>query len=78
MVVNHAEYRNVQDREETADLLFFGKSPDHITHTGMYVGRGEFIRDSTSGHPGIQINRLKDHPWALPWTLLMVAARRVE
>lgn len=56
------------------DLLFFGKSPDSITHTGMYVGKDQFIHDTTNGHPGVQISRLKDQPW----TRLLVAARRVK
>jgi hypothetical protein len=56
------------------DLLFFGRSSDHITHTGMYIGKGQFIHDTTYGHPGVQISRLKDQPWKS----LLVAARRVE
>ena len=56
------------------DLLFFGKSAAKITHTGMYLGNGEFIHDTTSGHPGVQISRLDD----MPWTTLLVAARRVK
>jgi len=56
------------------DLLFFGGSPDHITHTGMYIGHGEFIHDTTHGHPGVQISRLKDQPW----TRLLVACRRMK
>ncbi len=28
------------------DLLFFGHSPDHITHVGMYIGNLEFIHES--------------------------------
>jgi gamma-D-glutamyl-L-lysine dipeptidyl-peptidase len=56
------------------DLLFFGSAPDHITHTGMYIGHGEFIHDTTHGHPGVQISRLKDQPW----TRLLVASRRVK
>jgi gamma-D-glutamyl-L-lysine dipeptidyl-peptidase len=56
------------------DLLFFGKAPDHITHTGMYIGKGHFIHDTTNGHPGVQISRLNDQPW----TRLLVAARRVK
>ena len=56
------------------DLLFFGDSPDHITHTGMYIGKGEFIHDTTNGHPGVQISRLKQQPW----TKLLVAARRIK
>ena len=56
------------------DLLFFGSSASKITHTGMYLGQGEFIHDTTHGHPGVQISRLDD----MPWTKLLVAARRVK
>jgi hypothetical protein len=56
------------------DLLFFGGSPDHITHTGMYIGHGQFIHDTTHGHPGVQISRLNRQPW----TRLLVACRRVK
>jgi cell wall-associated NlpC family hydrolase len=56
------------------DLLFFGSSPAKITHTGMYIGGGEFIHDTTHGQPGVQISRLDDEPW----THLFVAARRVK
>jgi hypothetical protein len=56
------------------DLLFFGSSPAKITHTGMYIGNGEFIHDTTHDHPGVQISRLDD----LPWTRLLVAARRIK
>jgi gamma-D-glutamyl-L-lysine dipeptidyl-peptidase len=56
------------------DLLFFGSSEARITHTGMYLGQGEFIHDTTHDHPGVQISRLDD----MPWTKLLVAARRVK
>ena len=56
------------------DLLFFGGSASKITHTGMYLGNGEFIHDTTHDHPGVQISRLDD----TPWTTLLVAARRVK
>jgi gamma-D-glutamyl-L-lysine dipeptidyl-peptidase len=56
------------------DLLFFGRGADHITHTGMFIGHGEFIHDTTHGHPGVQISRLRDQPW----TRLLVASRRVK
>jgi cell wall-associated NlpC family hydrolase len=56
------------------DLLFFGASPQRITHTGMYIGRGKFIHDSTHEHPGVQIGRLADQPW----THLLVACRRLK
>jgi len=56
------------------DLLFFGSSASKITHTGMYLGQGEFIHDTTHDHPGVQISRLDD----APWTTLLVATRRVK
>jgi SH3-like domain-containing protein len=56
------------------DLLFFGESASDITHTGMYLGGGEFIHDTTHEHPGVQISRLDD----MPWTKLLVGARRVR
>lgn len=59
---------------QPGDLLFFGSSTSRITHTGMYLGQGEFIHDTTHDHPGVQISRLDD----LPWTKLLVAARRVK
>jgi SH3-like domain-containing protein len=64
------------DRKELqpGDLLFFGASAAIITHTGMYLGNGEFIHDTTHDHPGVQISTLDDKPW----TTLLVAARRVK
>jgi gamma-D-glutamyl-L-lysine dipeptidyl-peptidase len=59
---------------QAGDLLFFGSSAKDITHTGMYIGDGQFIHDSTSGHPVVQIGRLDDDPW----TRLLVASRRVK
>jgi cell wall-associated NlpC family hydrolase len=56
------------------DLLFFGRSSENITHTGMYIGKGRFLHDTTNGHPGVQISRLTDQPW----TRLLVATRRVK
>lgn len=56
------------------DLLYFGSRATHITHTGMYIGDGEFIHDTTHDHPGVQISRLEDQPW----TKLLVAARRIK
>ncbi len=56
------------------DLLFFGSGPSKITHTGMYIGNGEFIHDTTNTHPMVQISTLND----MPWTKLLVAARRVK
>ncbi len=64
------------DRKDlvAGDLLFFGESDKKITHTGMYIGNGEFIHDTTHAHPVVQISRLDDEPW----TQLLVAARRVK
>jgi gamma-D-glutamyl-L-lysine dipeptidyl-peptidase len=59
---------------QPGDLLFFGASPKNITHTGMYIGNGQFIHDTTTGHPVVQISRLDDQPW----TQLLVASRRVK
>jgi gamma-D-glutamyl-L-lysine dipeptidyl-peptidase len=59
---------------QPGDLLYFGAGPARITHTGMYIGHGEFIHDTTHDHPGVQISRLDD----MPWTKLLVAARRVK
>jgi len=59
---------------QPGDLLFFGSSPRQITHTGMYIGDGQFIHDSTHGHPVVQISRLDEEPW----THLLVACRRVK
>ncbi|HUO18011.1 MAG TPA: C40 family peptidase [Verrucomicrobiae bacterium] len=64
------------DRKDlrAGDLLFFGSGPDKITHTGMYIGDGQFIHDTTHDHPLIQISRLDDQPW----TRILVACRRVK
>ena len=59
---------------QPGDLLFFGSSAAKITHTGMYLGNGEFIHDTTHDRPGVQISKLDD----MPWTRLLVAARRVK
>ena len=62
-----------RDDLQPGDLLFFGSSAEKITHTGMYIGNGQFIHDTTHDHPGVQISNLNDEPW----TKLLVAARRV-
>lgn len=59
---------------KAGDLLYFGSSAKDITHTGMYIGNGEFIHDTTHDHPMVQISRLADQPW----TKLLVVARRVK
>ena len=59
---------------QPGDLLFFGASVKKIDHTAMYIGDGQFIQDTTNGHPVIQISRLDDEPW----THYLVACRRVK
>jgi len=59
---------------EPGDLLFFGAAPNKITHTGMYIGDGQFINATTSGHPVVQISRLDDPDW----TKSLVACRRAK
>ena len=59
---------------QPGDLLFFGSSSKDITHTGMYIGDGQFIHDTTNGRPVVQISRLEDQPW----TRILVACRRVK
>jgi gamma-D-glutamyl-L-lysine dipeptidyl-peptidase len=59
---------------QPGDLLFFGASVSKIDHTGMYIGEGKFIQDTTEGHPVVQISRLDDEPW----DHLLVASRRVK
>lgn len=62
------------DRLKPGDLLYFGSRPDHITHTGMYIGNGEFINATPYKDPVIQICRLEDEHWKE----LLVAARRLK
>ncbi|WP_162601367.1 C40 family peptidase [Occallatibacter savannae] len=59
---------------QPGDLLFFGSNSSNITHTGMYLGQGKFIHDTTHDHPGVQISVLDE----MPWTKLLVVARRVK
>lgn len=58
---------------QPGDLLYFG-SEGKINHTGMYIGSGEFIHDTTHEVPKVQISKLGEQPWAK----LLVAARRVK
>jgi gamma-D-glutamyl-L-lysine dipeptidyl-peptidase len=64
------------ERKDVApgDLLFFGSGPKNITHTGMYIGDGQFIQATTNGHPVVQIGRIDDEPW----THALVVCRRVR
>jgi len=62
-----------KDKLQPGDLLYFGDSPDKITHTGMYLGGEQFIDATPWQHPVVQIDRLDDAHWAP----LFVAARRI-
>lgn len=63
-----------KDQLQPGDLLYFGASVDKITHTGMYIGAGQFIHATTHEHPVVQIGRLQE-PY---WTRLLVACRRLK
>jgi uncharacterized protein YgiM (DUF1202 family) len=62
-----------RDQLRAGDLLYFGASADKVTHTGMYLGNGEFIDATPWQQPVVQIDRLDDQHW----TPLFVAARRI-
>ena len=57
---------------EPGDLVFFGPEPQRITHTGMYIGSGEFIHATAYLKPVVQISRLDEEHW----TKLYQSARR--
>ena len=57
---------------EPGDLLYFGRNLASITHTGYFIGNGDFIHATTNGKPVVQISKLNEEPW----TKLFVAARR--
>jgi gamma-D-glutamyl-L-lysine dipeptidyl-peptidase len=59
---------------QPGDLLYFGSSPQKITHTGMYIGDGKFINATTHETPMVRIDNLNE-PY---WTKLLVAARRLK
>jgi cell wall-associated NlpC family hydrolase len=59
---------------QPGDLLFFGRSAGHITHTGMYIGEGQFINATTWIRPVVQISDLRD----AHWSRLLVACRRLK
>ena len=56
------------------DLLYFGSSAKHITHTGMYLGDGKFIDATTYQTPMVRIDDLNDPHW----TRLLVAMQESE
>ena len=67
---------NVERKQDLrpGDLLYFGGSPQKITHTGIYLGEGKFINATTHETPMVRIDDLE----APYWTKLLVAIRRVK
>jgi cell wall-associated NlpC family hydrolase len=63
-----------RDQLRPGDLLYFGAGAEKITHTGMYLGHGEFIDATPWQQPVVRIDRLDDPHWAP----LLVAARRIQ
>lgn len=59
---------------QAGDLLYFGSSEKHITHTGLYLGDGKFINATTHLTPMVRIDDIDD-PY---WVGLLVAIRRVK
>jgi cell wall-associated NlpC family hydrolase len=59
---------------EPGDLVFFGKPGGKITHTGMYIGGGEFIHATAYKRPVVQVSRLDDPHWGE----LLAACRRLK
>ena len=59
---------------QPGDLVFFGESGDKITHTGMYIGDGEFIHATAYKRPVVQVSRLDDPHWSPR----LVACRRTK
>jgi len=59
---------------QPGDLLYFGRSAKHITHTGIYLGDNKFISATTHETPVVRIDDLTDRIWAR----LLVAQRRVK
>jgi hypothetical protein len=49
---------------QPGDFVYFGESAERVTHTGMYIGGGEFIHATAYLRPVVQISRLDDPHWA--------------
>jgi gamma-D-glutamyl-L-lysine dipeptidyl-peptidase len=51
---------------QKGDLVFFGKSPERITHVGLYLGSGQFLHSVTTNKTGphaVQVGKLRDPEW---------------
>jgi len=71
----YGEPINFSDRNslQAGDLLFFGKSPDRITHMGIYLSAGDFIHASGM----VRINSIDPgKPGFIP-SRKTIAARRI-
>jgi gamma-D-glutamyl-L-lysine dipeptidyl-peptidase len=55
------------------DLLYFGAA-QRVTHTGMYLGGGQFIDATTNETPMVRIDKLDDPHWSG----IFKSARRVK
>jgi cell wall-associated NlpC family hydrolase len=65
---------------QPGDLLFFGKSPEEITHVGMYIGDNQVIHASGKGPtPSVQIQSMDPSApnYAERLVTTYVGARRV-
>ena len=49
---------------QPGDLVFFGRSPEKVTHVGLYAGEGRFIDATTYETPVVREDRLDDPHWA--------------
>lgn len=63
-----------KDEIKPGDLLYFGRSLERISHTGMYLGDGLFINATTYERPMVRIDNLNEEHW----TQLYVCARRLK
>jgi len=51
-------------RIQPGDLIFWGKSPETISHVGMYIGQEEFIHSVVSENkPWIRISKIDEPSW---------------
>lgn len=57
---------------EPGDLVFFGSDGVKVTHTGLYIGAGEFIHATGHENPVVQVSSLSDPHW----TKVYISARR--
>jgi cell wall-associated NlpC family hydrolase len=52
---------------ESGDLLFFTPSGRHVSHVGIYVGKGRFVHAPNEGGT-VRLDRLDDHYWSEHYT----------